>query len=143
MHFESPKGASWAGIGAINKERLEWYRGLADNQKLASLDFIIGDELFNYARAANELPLLHDAYGQGWALTHFLLDQHFDETVKYYKLLGSMPRELVLTPKTLKLLFDRCFTKIPRKELQSEFRHYMTRQKTDYEKAIAGAKVDT
>lgn len=140
MHFESPKGGSWAGIGAINENRLKWYKGLATNQRLANLDFIVGDELFNYARAGNRLSMLHDAYGQGWALTHFLLDKHFDATIKYYRELGKMPRELILTPQTLLLLFDRCFDKVSRKQLEEEFRSYMSKQETDFDRAIRGAK---
>lgn len=139
MHFESPKGASWAGIGSINEERLDWYRRLANNQKLAGLSFIVGDELFNYARAGGQHSQLLDAYGQGWALTHFLLNRHFDQTVKYYKMLGSMPRELMLTPETLRNLFDHCFAGTSREQLQNDFHRYMNQQKTDYEKARAGA----
>jgi hypothetical protein len=129
-YFESPAEATWSGIGAVNEERLEWYKALAARQRDKSdIDFIVSDEIFSLA--ASHGAKLH-AYGQAWALTHFLLDRHFEEFFHYYRSLGELPRDLRLNPDFLKQLFARSF-KTDRKALDQEWRIYMDSLKTDVE----------
>ena len=127
-YFESPAEATWSGIGAVNEDRLEWYKALAANRRdVSNIDFIVSDEVFSLA--ASHGAKLH-AYGQAWALTHFLLDRHFDKIFAYYRALGELPRDLQLNPDFLKQLFNRVFAE-DRKALDQEWRLYMDSLKTD------------
>ena len=81
-YFESPKEATWAGIGAVNEQRLEYYRILALDPEHSKLEFIVTDRIFDHA--GNHFSVLA-AYGQAWALTHFLMDQHLGELVEFYR----------------------------------------------------------
>ncbi len=85
-YFESPKQAAWSGIGAVNRERLRWYRGLETDKEHSNIDFIISDHVFTFA--ASRGATLH-AYGQAWALTHFLMAKHFDELFDWYMLIAK------------------------------------------------------
>lgn len=80
-YYESPSEATWAGIGAVNTQRLEYYRALAPDREHSNLEFIVTDRIFD--DAASDLATLH-AYGQSWALTHFLMDQHFEKLMNFY-----------------------------------------------------------
>jgi hypothetical protein len=132
-YFECPADATWSGIGAVNEERLEWYKALAANQRdRSNIDFIVSDEIFDLA--GSHASTLH-AYGQAWALTHFMLERHFDKIFAYYKALGELPRDLPLNPDFLKQLFNRVFGE-NRKELDQEWRLYMDSLKTDIDKIL-------
>lgn len=135
-YFEAPKQAAWSGIGAVNAERLGWYRELAPLTKISNIDFIVSDQLFT--RSANNFTTLH-AYGQSWALTHFLMERHFDKLVAYYRELGKLPKALHTTPDELQRVFDKVFGK-DKTALDLEWRSYMRSLKTDLEKTLADAK---
>lgn len=127
-YFECPKDATWSGIGAVNEERLEWYRALARNQKeISSLEWIVSDQIFDLT--TNHAGKLH-AYGQAWALTHFMLEQHPQEMLAFYDKLGKMPPDVVFSPETLHKTFDET-VKIDRAKLTREWRDYMDELKTD------------
>ena len=73
----------------MNEQRLEWYRALAArSRKHSNIDFIVSDEIFSLA--ATHGATLH-AYGQAWALTHFLLENRFEEFFAYYRAWASCP----------------------------------------------------
>jgi hypothetical protein len=129
-YFEAPGDATWAGIGAVNKERLDWYRALEKDREHSNIDFIVGDQIFDYARSHS--GLLH-GYGQAWALTHFLMETHLKEFVAYYRQLGEMPPDTHLTPEILTELFDKAFGK-DRRTIDEEWRSYMNGLKTDIER---------
>lgn len=121
--FETPKQATWSGIGAVNDERIGWYRALAENDREHSnIDFIVGDQIFKYA--ATSASTLH-AYGQAWALTHFLMEHRFEELIRYYQLLGELPPDLTLAPEMHNALFDRVFDAKDRDLLDQEWRKHM------------------
>ncbi len=127
-YFECPKDATWSGIGAVNKTRLEWYRWLVENQKeYSTLDQIVTDQIFDLT--TNHAGKLH-AYGQAWALTHFMLEQHTTEMLAFYDKLGKMPPDVVFSPETLNKTFDEV-VKIDRDKLTREWRDYMDELKTD------------
>lgn len=127
-YFESPAEATWSGIGAVNEERLQWYRALAaGSRKHSNIDFIVSDEIFSLA--ASHGAKLH-AYGQAWALTHFLLENRFEEFFAYYRAVGELPRDLPLNPEFLKQLFNRVFNS-NRQALDQQWRLYMDSLKTD------------
>jgi hypothetical protein len=129
-YFECPKDATWSGIGAVNEDRLDWYRYLAKNQKeYSSLEWIVSDQIFDLT--TNHAGKLH-AYGQAWALTHFMLEQHPTEMLSFYDKLGKMPADVVFSPETLHKTFDEV-VKIDRDKLTREWRDYMDELKTDVE----------
>ena len=56
-YFESPKQAAWSGIGSVNKERLDWYKGLEADKEHSNIDFIVSDQIFS--RAGSQGSTLH------------------------------------------------------------------------------------
>ena len=134
-YFEAPKGAAWSGIGAVNQSRLDWYRLLAPDRVHSNLDFIVGDQIFDFA--GNHVSKVA-GYGQAWALTHFLMEKHFDRFMTFYRRLGEMPPDLVLSADAANALFDEAFAGIPRRTLDAEWRTYMAGLRTDLELVING-----
>jgi hypothetical protein len=133
-YFETPNGASWGGIGAVNGSRLEWYRLLAPDTRHSSLDFIVGDQIFDFA--ADHVSKVA-GYGQAWALTHFLMEKHFDRFMAFYRRLGEMPPDLPLSAEAVNALFDESFQGVSRSALEREWRTYMRGLKTDVELIIS------
>ncbi len=134
-YFESPKQAAWSGIGSVNKERLKWYRGLESDKEHSNIDFIISDQIFT--RAGSHGSTLH-AYGQSWALTHFLMAKHFNELFEWYMLIAKKPPGKRLTEQELIDSFDQVFGK-NREALDREWRRYMETLKTDLELVLEEA----
>lgn len=132
-YFESPNDGAWSGIGAVNEQRIMYYRALEPDRVHSSLDFIVGDQIFDYARSLG--ATLH-GYGQAWALTHFLIEKHFDELMRFYKALGELPPDINFTPEVLNALFNRTFGG-DRQGLEQEWRSYMRTLKTDTEEVLS------
>ena len=136
-YFEAPADASWSGIGAVNKDRLAYYRALAEgDREHSNIDFVVGDQIFKYA--ATHGAVLH-GYAQAWALTHFLVEKHFDEFMAFSRRLGQMPPDIILSPGTLTKLFDDTFT-TERETMNLEWRRYMKSLRTDTETILEGKK---
>ncbi len=134
-YFETPNDAAWSGVGAVNEQRLDRYKALANDKVHSSLDFIMTDEIFSLA--ATNSSTLH-GYGQAWALTHFLMERHFDKLIDYYRRMGQMPPHVKLNPSLLKELFYDVFgPDIP--ALQTEWRQYMRGLKTDIDQILEEA----
>lgn len=134
-YFEAPSDASWSGIGAVNQERLAYYRALAEtDREHSNIDFVVGDEIFKYAASHN--AVLH-GYAQAWALTHFLVENHFEEFMTFFKRLGQMPPDIILSPTLLTKLFDVSFT-TDRETMNLEWRRYMNTLQTDTERVLKG-----
>lgn len=129
-YFESPNDASWSGIGAVNQQRIDRYRALEKDRVHSNIDFIVGDQIFDQAESFSNK--LH-AYGQAWAITHFLLEKHLAKTITYYRRLGELPPDIVLSPELLTKLFDEVFG-TDRVSLDNEWRTYMDSLKTDIER---------
>lgn len=128
-YFEAPDGASWSGIGAVNADRLKWYRLLEPDREHSNIDFIVGDQIFDYAKThAGKVA----GYGQAWAITHFLMERHMDEFIAFYRRLGEMPPDVQLSQEILSQLFRDCIKKDPA-ALDAEWRAYMRGLKTDLE----------
>lgn len=130
-YFEVPGDASWAGIGAVNQERLEFYRALEKDQEHSNVDFIVSDKIFTHA--ASHGSILH-AYGQAWALTHYMIENHFDKLVAYYRRLGQLPPDIFFDSEVLNKLFDETFGD-QKRSIDSQWRNYMRGLKTEIEKA--------
>ena len=133
-YFETSEGANWGGIGAVNEDRLNWYRMLEPDKEHSNIDFIVGDQIFDYA--GTHASTVH-AYGQAWALTHFLMERHFDEFIAFYRRLGEMPPEVQFSQEVLTTLFNECIKK-DRRALDIEWRSYMRGLKTDLEIILDG-----
>lgn len=131
-YFETPEEAAWSGIGAVNSDRLEWYRALARDQEHSSIEFVVSDKIFDLA--ASSIGVLH-GYGQGWALTHFLMDQRFEEFMGFYRRLGEMPPHTLLTGEVVLNTFDSSFAG-GRENLELQWRAYMRKLKTDLEEIL-------
>lgn len=128
-YFETPDGATWGGIGAVNGSRLALYRGLEHDKVHSNIGFIVGDQIFDYARTVN--ATLH-GYGQSWALTHFLMEEHFEKFLLFYRRLGELPPDTFLSSAVVNDLFDESIG-ISRNELDYQWRSYMNTLKTDVE----------
>ena len=63
----------------------------------------------------------------------FLVDRHFEELMTFYRRVGELPPDMVFSPELLIKVFDRSF-KTPREALDEEWRQYMSRLKTDFER---------
>src|SRR5690606_3744930 len=109
-----------------------WYKALESVREISNIEFVVGDRIFSYAMSHN--AALH-GYGQAWALTHFLMDRHFDKLMDFYAKLARMPRDTYLSPDLLNDVFDSVFDPSDRKNLDLEWRHYMSALRTDYQKA--------
>ena len=131
-YFECPKEAAWSGIGTVNRQRLEWYRGLAGDREHSSIDFTVSDRIFTLAKA--DEAMLH-AYGQSWALTHFLMDRHFDLLIKYYRSLAQIQSDKRPTAEENIEAFDKIFADV-KAQLSVEWRNYMRSLKTDLERVL-------
>ncbi len=134
--FEAPKDATWSGIGAVNETRLEWFRGLASDRVHSNIDFIANDNIFT--QAGSHGATLH-AYGQAWGLTHFLMNEHPDQLIQFYKRLGDLPPDYIIGRPTLLELFSESFGS-DHKKLDMQWKSYMRGLKTDVEKFIQTAR---
>jgi hypothetical protein len=131
-YFESPRDAAWSGIGAVNQERLESYRELSSHREFSNLDFIAKDQIFTQARSQTGVLF---GYGQAWALTHFLMEKRFPQLMTFYRRLGEMPPDVLLSPELLGKVFDEAFG-ADRSRLDSDWRTYMRSLKTDVERVL-------
>ena len=139
-YFESPKEAAWSGIGAVNEERLDWYRALAQDGRHSNVDFIASDRIFMNAKT--DEAVLH-GYGQSWGLTHFLMERHPTKLIEYYRAVGrrrpnpDKPGEppMPATPDENLAAFEEVFGS-DRSALQAEWRRYMSELKTDIEMVL-------
>ncbi|HLA86151.1 MAG TPA: DUF1570 domain-containing protein [Thermoguttaceae bacterium] len=136
-YFESPREAAWAGIGTVNESRLDLYRAMAADTEHSNVEFIASDNIF--MRAGNLKSELH-GYGQSWALTHFLMARHFDELIRFYKLLAARKAKkahMLFPPDENLTVFKKAFGD-DLKVLNAEWRLYMKSLKTDVERIMDG-----
>jgi len=131
-YFESPKEATWAGMGAVNAERLGYYRILSLDPEHSSLEFVVTDKIFDFAGTNFSMMA---AYGQAWALTHFLMDRHLSELIQFYEKMAvdnfETPRDDAWRAKTWGA-FRECFGDV--RQLELEWRRYMRDLKTSDER---------
>ena len=131
-YFECPKQAAWSGIGSVNKQRLKWYRLLLSDQEHSSIDFTVSDRVFMDA-ATDEAHAA--AYGQAWALTHFLMERYFDKLIELYRSLAQIRSDKPLSAEKNTEVFDKVFGDV-KAQLTVEWRNYMATLKTDLERVL-------
>jgi hypothetical protein len=81
-YFETSSDAVWNGIGAVNERRLKSYYRVSSNETMRSIELLVSDLLFDGAQNARAEV---DAYGQAWALTHYLMENKPEKLVEYYR----------------------------------------------------------
>lgn len=131
-YFETPDGATWGGIGAVNESRLDLYRTLQSDREHSNIDFIVTDQIFDLA--GSHMAKVH-GYGQAWALTHFLIERHFDKYMAFCRRIGEMPPDVKLSPDVVKQIFEEEIG-IESRVLDVEWRAYMDDLKTDIELVV-------
>jgi hypothetical protein len=134
-YFESPGDAGWSGIGAVNERRLNWYRAYEADRAHSNINFVVGNQVFDLAQSDGARLY---AYAQSWALTHFLLETRLEKTVTFYRRLGELPPDEVLSSDVLNALFDEVFQE-DRASLDKAWREHMARLKPEFE-AAKGSK---
>jgi hypothetical protein len=130
-YFEAPKDATWSGIGAVNETRLEYYRILALHPEFSKLQFVVTDRIFDFA--GNQFTAVA-AYGQAWALTHFLMNRHTDQLIKFYRQMATDTEDTQRDDQwrnKLLATFVECFGDMETLEL--EWKRYMRELRTDRE----------
>ncbi len=135
-YFEAPNDAIWAGIGAVNAQRLRWYRALENDRTHSNIDFIVGDQIFTHARTTE--AALH-GYGQSWALTHYLMEHHFDQLIDYYRRLAQFKPNDEPTAEQLTTVFNAAFGST-RATLDSRWRQYMSTLQTDQDRWLTESR---
>ncbi|MEX1040697.1 MAG: DUF1570 domain-containing protein [Pirellulaceae bacterium] len=134
-YFETPKSAAWGGIGAVNEQRLDWYRVLGRFPAISNIPVIVSDRVFS--RAEDGFDQMH-AYAQAWALTHFLMEHHFEELMAYYQEVQLLDvKSGNVTEQDLVNVFYKCFAGDP-DNLERRWKQYMQTLRTDIEQAILG-----
>lgn len=123
-YFETPAGAGWGGIGAVNQTRLLDYRIVANDPRRNNLELIISDRLFYAARSQDEAV---EAYGPAWALTYFLMETRFEKLVAYYQVCSQFEDDL--SPSSRISAFATIFGDLG--PLEREFHRFMETLKTD------------
>jgi hypothetical protein len=132
-YFEAPEDATWSGVGAVNQDRLDRYRQLDGDDKHSNVDFIVGNEIFSTAETLD--ATLH-GYGQSWALTHFLVERHFDKYTAFLASLSKMPADQPLPASTLRKAFHTAFDVEDTTTLNHEWKSYMRQLRTDTSQII-------
>ncbi len=128
MFFESPNfdnASGWSGIGTINRFNYEVFRRSFPSRQANSLIKLIQDDSRFHDGATSTA-----AYGESWALTHYLLKTHTKEFVAYLTELSRRPPLEPTDPKRrvgdLQKYFGDDLDKLDR-----EFVKYMTRLKVE------------
>jgi len=126
-YFETPAGAGWGGIGAVNDSRLSDYRIVSKDPTRNRIELLISDELFYRARDQGEAV---EAYGQAWGLTFFLMETRFDRLVAYYERCSRFENEL--SPEKRVSVFIEVFGDL--RSIEREYHLFMTTLKTDVDR---------
>ncbi len=126
-YFETPAGAGWGGIGAVNQTRLADYRVVARDPNRSRLELIVSDQLFYTARDLGEAV---EAYGQAWALTYFLMETRFEKLLEYYRMCSEFEDEAPPTKRVQ--VFSEVFGDL--RSLEGEFKGFMETLKSDVDR---------
>ncbi len=132
-YFETPAGAGWGGIGAVNQTRLADYRIISRDPNRKRLELIVSDQLFYVARDLGEAV---EAYGQAWALTYFLMETRFDKLLRYYQKCSAFEDEE--TPVRRVAAFVEVFGDL--RTLEQEFQSFMGTLKSDVDRIRDAAR---
>ncbi len=124
MFFEAPdrrNRSGWRGIGNVNQKNLQRWRTYLPKRPAESLSTLISDDsrFRSSATAA-------DAYGEGWALTYFLIKTKKDQYVSYLRTL-SEGKQLAVSSKRDRIeVFEKAFGETI-ETIDKQFVSYMRR----------------
>ena len=132
-YFETPSGAGWGGIGAVNQTRLADYKIVSRDPARRNLEWVISDRLFYTARNLGEAV---EAYGQAWALTYFLMETRFEKLMVYYQKCSQFENELPASSRI------KAFTEVfgDLRPLENEFNDFMASLKSDLDRIRDAAR---
>jgi hypothetical protein len=129
-YFETSSDAGWGGIGAVNQGRLKGYRRVSSDPERAPVELLVSDILFDKASNGRETS---DAYGQAWALTHFLMETRGEKLVDYYRKISEISEgEEGIRRSELVDQFKESFGDLTL--LQTQWHQYMSELKTDLDR---------
>ena len=135
-YFETSTDAAWGGIGAINDRRLQSYRRILKDPRRNSIEFLVSDTLFDSAGTNRDAV---DAYGQAWALTHYLMENKFEKLAEYYRRTSEIDTNREGIPRAeLLQIFVGVFGDLDR--LDRDWRLYMSSLKTDMDRLVEAIK---
>lgn len=105
--FESPdmrNPGRWRGIGRVNRTNLARWQRYQRNRPTDSLARLLSDDN-RYRTAATAA----DAYGEGWALTYFLMKARRKQYVEYLRQLSEGKPLVVQSPRSRIEMFETAF----------------------------------
>jgi len=132
-YFETPAGAGWGGIGAVNQTRLTDFRIVSRDMHRKNLELIVTDQLFYRAR---DLEQAVEVYGQAWALTYFLMETRLMKLMDYYAKCSEFEDDL--SPASRLQAFTDVFGDL--NALQEEFQGFMSTIKSDLDRIRDAAR---
>lgn len=122
--FESPDMSSprgWRGIGRVNQVNLRRWRAYLPNRPQESLATLLADDTrFNHAATAP------NAYGEGWALTYFLIKTRRKEYTAYMQRLSDGQLLKTKSPRERIQIFEEEFG-MTLTQTDKAFKAYMRR----------------
>ena len=125
-----------ADCAQLHRTVMSAFPDLERDKEHSNIGFIVGDQIFDYARSLG--ATLH-GYGQAWALTHFLMEKHFDKLMAFYRRLGELPPDTFLSQEVVNQIFDDVLA-TDRQVLDYQWRGYMNSLKTDLELILESSK---
>ena len=132
-YFETPAGAGWGGIGAVNQTRLTDFRIVSRDMHRKNLELIVTDQLFYRAR---DLEQAVEVYGQAWALTYFLMETRLMKLMDYYAKCSEFEDDF--SPAGRLQAFTDVFGDL--NALQEEFQGFMSTIKSDLDRIRDAAR---
>jgi len=101
-NFENARRATWGRHWRGQRGAPNDLPSPERDREHSNIGFIVADQIFDYARSLG--AQLH-GYGQAWALTHFLMERHFDKFLAFYRRLGELPPDTFLNSDIINQLF--------------------------------------
>src|SRR5262249_33020260 len=96
--FETPKGAFWPGTGAPSWTYLVKWKYWDDHKKLGdpqdTLQSVISDKLFRQALPSKDHAQWNKPRTMAWGLTYFLMKGRLEKTLRFFKELSELPRDM-------------------------------------------------
>ncbi|MGE0761512.1 MAG: DUF1570 domain-containing protein [Pirellulaceae bacterium] len=124
MYFESPdlkSRAGWRTIGAVNRFRLNGFRGYLSQRPGNSLGSRLAD-----SKRVRDPRQADNAYHESWALTYFLIRQKPEQFLEYMRVMSKKPWLVEDDPETRLKEFQKAFG-IDLEQTDKEFVRYMQR----------------
>lgn len=120
MYFETPdlrSSSGWRGIGEVNRNRLQQFRGYLRSRPKDSLEQLLVSDRRIQGRSEDKRfqgrPALLNAYAEAWSLTYYLLKYKPKEFIEYMKMLGAKSPLIEYSPEQRRAEFEAYFGSLP------------------------------